>query len=62
MKSNPEEEQFSETLDIVVKSIPGAMGKLKSIDGEIDKFSYYQELCCIALKLEEFQEGKETPN
>ena len=32
LQSHPEETKFSETLEIVVKSIPGAMEKLKSID------------------------------
>ena len=58
LKANPEEIQFSETLNIVVESIPGAMKKLKSIDGEIEKLTYLNELCAIALKLDEFQEGE----
>ena len=62
LKANPEEIQFSETLNLVVESIPGAMKKLKSIDSEIEKLTYLNELCAIALKLDEFQEGKGIPN
>ena len=62
LKSHPEETKFSETLEIVVKSIPGAMEKLKSIDGEVEKLEYYNELLSIVQKLENFREGKESPN
>ena len=62
LKSHPEETKFSETLEIVVKSIPGAMEKLKSIDGEVEKLEYYNELLSIVQKLENFREGKENPN
>ena len=62
LKSHPEETKFSEELELVVKSIPGAMEKLKSIDGEVEKLEYYNELLSIVQKLENFREGKESPN
>ena len=62
LKYNSDEVQLSETLNIVIKSIPGAMEKLKSIDSEIGKLNYYLELMEIVDELEEFQEGKGIPN
>ena len=58
LKSNRFEVQLSETLDIVTKSIPGAMEDLKSIDSEIEKLNYYLELMEIIDEIEKFQEGK----
>ena len=51
-----------EGLDDIVDMIPGALEKLKSMESEYDKLHYYEELCEIASKLEEFKEGKELPN
>ena len=62
LQSHPEETKFSETLELVVKSIPGAMEKLKSIDSELGKFFYYGELCKIASELDDMREGKVEPN
>jgi hypothetical protein len=42
--------------------VPGALEKLKSMDGEYEKLHYYGELMEIARKLEEFKKGKEDPN
>ena len=51
-----------EELDEIVDMVPGALEKLKSMDGEYEKLFYYGELMEIARKLEEFKEGKEIPN
>ena len=62
LKSHPEETKFSEELELVVKSIPGAMEKLKSIDSELGKYYYYEELCKIVSELDDMMEGKVEPN
>ena len=49
-------------LEEVIDAITGALEKLKSIDGEVEKLEYYNELMAIALKLDNFREGKEDPN
>ncbi len=51
-----------EVLDEIVDMVPGALEKLKSIDGEVEKLEYYIELMAIAQKLDNFREGKEDPN
>ena len=51
-----------EVLDEIVDMVPGALEKLKSMDGEYEKLHYYGELMEIARKLEEFKKGKEDPN
>ena len=51
-----------EELDEIVDMVPGALEKLKSMDGEYEKLYYYGELMEIAQKLEEFKKGKEDPN
>ena len=49
-------------LEEVIDAIPGALEKLKSIDGEVEKLEYYNELMSIVRKLETFKEGEENPN
>ena len=51
-----------EELNNIVAMVPGALEKLKSMDGEYEKLYYYGELMEIARKLEEFKKGKEDPN
>ena len=51
-----------EELNDIVAMVPGALEKLKSMDGEYEKLYYYGELMEIARKLEEFKKGKEAPN
>ena len=51
-----------EELDDIVGLVPGALEKLKSMDGEYEKLHYYGELMEIAQKIEEFKKGKEVPN
>ena len=51
-----------EELNDIVAMVPGALEKLKSMDGEYAKLHYYGELMEIARKLEEFKKGKEDPN
>ena len=51
-----------EELDEIVDMVPGTLEKLKSMESADEKWYYYEELCEIASKLEEFKEGKELPN
>ena len=51
-----------EGLDEIVDLVPGALEKLKSMNGEYEKLHYYGELMEIARKLEEFKKGKEDLN
>ena len=51
-----------EELDEIVDMVPGALERLKSMKSEDDKLFYYEELCEIASKLEEFNKGIEIPN
>jgi len=54
--------EIFKSLEEVIDAIPGALEKLKSIDGEVEKLEYYIELMAIAQKLDNFREGKEDPN
>ena len=51
-----------EGLDDVLALVPGALERLKGMEGEIEKWDYWAELFMIHEKMEEIKKGGELPN